>query len=48
MAVRRMRTELENICRSKLEARKAFRKLVRVIRMSFRETDVEKEVKSTI
>ena len=48
MAVRRMRTELGNICRSKHKARKAFGKLIRVIRMSCGETDVEKEVKATI
>ena len=48
MAVRRMRTELRNISRSKHKAGKAFRQLIRVIRMSCRKTDVEKEVKATI
>jgi hypothetical protein len=48
MAVRRIRTDLGNICRSKHKAREAFGQLVRVIRMSCRETDVEKEVKATI
>ena len=48
MAVRRMRTDLGNICRSELKLMKAFGKLIRVIGMSCPETDVEKEVKATI
>jgi len=48
MAVRRMRAERGDISRSKHKARKAFGQLIRVIRMSCRETDVEKEVKATI
>lgn len=44
MAVCRMCTELGNVGRSKHKARKAFGKLIRVIRMSCGETDVEKEV----
>ena len=48
MVVRRMSMELGDICRSKQKAREAFGQLIRVIRMSCRETDVEKEVKATI
>ena len=48
MAVLQMRAELVNICRFKDKARKAFGQLIRVIRMSCRETDVEKEVKAAI
>ena len=48
MAVRRMCTDLGNICRSKRKAREAFGQLIRVIRMSCWETDVEKEVKVTV
>ena len=43
-----MSMELGNICRSKHKARKALGQLIRVIRMSCWETDVEKEVKATI
>jgi hypothetical protein len=43
-----MRTDHGNIRRTKLKAREAFGELIRVITMSCRETDVEKEVKSTI
>jgi hypothetical protein len=43
-----MSMELGNICRFKHKARKALRQLIRVIRMSCWETDVEKEVKASI
>jgi len=43
-----MSMELGNICGSKQKARKALGQLIRVIRMSWRETDIEKEVKATI
>ena len=43
-----MSMKLGNICRSKHKVRKALGQLIRVIRMSRRETDVEKEVKATI
>jgi len=48
ITVRRMGMELGNIPRFKHKARKAFGQLIRVFRMSCRETDVEKEVKATI
>jgi hypothetical protein len=43
-----MSMEFRNICRSKHKAGEAFGQLNRVIRVSCRETDIEKEVKATI
>ena len=45
--MRRMCTELADIRRFKFEATEAFRKFVRIIRVSCRQTNVEEEVEAT-
>ena len=42
-----MCTELADIRRFKFEATEAFRKFIRIIRVSCRQTNVEEEVKAT-